>query len=502
MPALDCVYAYNVIPDEDGLRARLGWQESATGLEGASDDQVRTVIPYLGSTPAKNRLFAVTSVGIFDVSAGGPGPWFEDATFATQSGKAGYGVFHAFVSAAGHYLFYADEENGLYRYTETADSWAAVTDITGVTETDIRFVTVFKSRLWMLKKDSQEAYYLDAGAIAGAATLFPFTAGGQARHGGHVRGMWNWTYDGGSGLDDSLVAIMSGGDVLIYQGTDPASVNTFGLKGVWFCGGIPAGRRICTDTGGELAIATKLGLLPMSKLVAGADLADQRTYATYKISPVFNSLVQTYGDLDGWALCQHPGDNALLVMVPTASGQNTEQLAMSYATGGWFQYRDLPVFSACVWNGNFYFGTSDGRICVSRGWVDGVELANPNTYSPVEWSWLGAFSDGGTSQTKRGAMTDVSVIAEMASPTAEATLRYDFNRTEPAPPSLTAALPSGTWDGSVWDLDLWGGGSVATKLRRGQTGTGRYMAVAVRGKSICRTTVVGVDVFYELGGTR
>lgn len=559
LPELQCTYMYNLIPSEFGLRSRLGYQEYVTGLAGTSDTQIRTLIPYLGSTVSANRLFAATSSGIFDVtdSVAIPEDWepstdyaegdrvrgisgpeiyvcvfdgtsFEDVPgpsgtgtgitdgsviwdyetsltsweFATQTGNAGYGVYHAVVTAGGHYLLYADEVNGLWRYTESTDTWALVTDITGVAEADIRFVTVFKNRVWLVEKDSQRAWYLAAGAISGAAAQFPFTAAGSFRQGGPLVGLWNWTYDGGNGLDDALVAITAGGDILVYQGTDPASADTFGLKGVWSCGAIPAGRTFVTDFGGDLLIESLIGVVPLSKLVLGADQADERVYETRDISNLFASYAMTYGTQRGWALHIHPTDNALLLLIPQATGEETIQLAMSFGSHGWGQYRDLPIFSACVWNGELWFGTADGRVCVNRGYVDGVELADPDTYTPVQWSLLTAFSSGDSANRKRLKQVRPIIQAPTPMPTVEATARYDFNTTEPAPPTLVGSAAYGTWGNALWGTAVWGGSSAPSMKTLGLTGEGVHVAVALRGTAFGRTTLVGMDIFLEQGGTR
>jgi hypothetical protein len=556
MPALDCPYSYNLIRSEQGLRVRLGYREWATGLAGSADSQVRTVLPYLGSTSTAHRLFAVTSTGIWDVTesddytvppAWAPGTdydagdlvtsngntysadiggesganapedqttWYDGnmdwtfvevhvvaaVTFGTQTGMAGYGVSHAVVTAGGHFLLYADEANGLYKYTESTDTWAAVTDITGVNEADIRFVAVFKNRVWLLEKDSQKAWYLDAGAISGAATQFPFTAGGSFRHGGHIVGLYNWTYDGGAGIDDALVAISSGGDILVYQGTNPAVAADFGLKGVWFCGGVPAGRRIATDYGGELLIMSILGVLPLSKLVLGASIEDAALYATEKIGPYFNLKASTNKALKNWSIHIHPTDNALLITVPTAPDTATEQLAMAFGGKAWGVYRDLPIFSAGVWDGQMYFGTTDGRICINDGYVDGVELADPSAYTPVSWSVLTAFRSLENASHKQIRMVQPTILSQTPNPTVGVTAKYDFDISEPAAPVGTGPL-NGTWGTAEWDEDVWGGDYVSSQPIIGTVGMGRDVAVALRGTAIGRTTLVGMKVWYELGGT-
>jgi len=66
MPPGDCVYAYNLIAGEYGLRSRLGYKEWCTNLSGTLDNTVRSVLPFTGSAKngSKDKLFAVTSTGI------------------------------------------------------------------------------------------------------------------------------------------------------------------------------------------------------------------------------------------------------------------------------------------------------------------------------------------------------------------------------------------------------------------------------------------------------
>jgi hypothetical protein len=504
MPASDCVQLYNLVAAEYGLRSRLGSREWCTGLTGAGDNQVRTIVPFTGSAKngSKDKLFAVTSTGIWDVSSSTSTPT-QVLTFATQSGDAGQGISHVVVTAGGHFLLYCDEENGLHVYTESTNTWAAVTmgigagQISGVDPAKLVFVNVFKSNVWFVERDSARAWYLDAGAIYGTAHRFDLAT--KFRAGGTLLGLWNWTLDGGAGIDDSLVAISGGGDVVIYQGTDPSSASAFGLKGVWYApGGVPYGRRIASDIGGDVLILTRVGALPLSRLVAGGS-DDRSQYATAKIGPLFNQLMMTRATLRGWSVRMHPEDNALILTVPEADGQPTTQLAMAMSNRSWSRYRDLPILSSEVWGGKLYFGTVDGRVCINDGYVDGITLADPNTYTPVQYAMLGAFQNLGNGRMKRVQMIRPTILSESFSPSYQARAKYRFDLTELAPVSV-GTNGRGSWDTAVFDTDVWAGEYQATQAASGASGMGVDVAIALRGTATSRTVVVGFDVMFDQGG--
>jgi hypothetical protein len=565
MPETDCCYAYNVIADTMGLSSRLGWREWVTGLGG----EVRTVIPFTGShaNGSTDKLYVATPAGIWDCTASSTSPT-KVVTFGTTTGSAGYGVSTGFVTSAGHFLVYCDEENGLYVYPEggawtqvtlggaawaagtvyavgnrvtnggkvytcvsggtsagsggptgttagIADNtvtwdWVATSTTTigpsladqrnGLTGTPAKFVhvTVWKSRLWLTEKDSTRAWYLGINSLYGEANSFDF--GSKMRAGGPLVGLFNWSYDGGSGLDTLLVGISSAGDVVIYQGTDPTSASTFGIKGCWFVGGVPAGRRVAIDYGGDILVLSLLGVMPLSKLVIGNPTLDRTQYATAKIANLFARLATERRSLNGWALHVHPTDNALLLTVPTQSGSPTEQLAMSFSTRGWSQYKDLPIYSGGVWEGNFYFGTADGRLCLNAGGVDGVLLSNANAYTPISWSVLSAFTNMGTANEKRMHQIRVTVMSLDRAPIIKASARYAFDTSAPTPLAGTRTVTTSTWDGALWDSSKWGGDKQTTQTVFGCTGTGLDVAVLVQGTATERTTLVGFDAYFDVGG--
>lgn len=500
-----CIQSFNLNAAEHGLRARLGSREWVTGITGTADNKVRTTISFVGSASAgtANKIFAVTSSGIWDVTASTTSPT-QVWTFGVGTGSAGYGVAHAMQTSAGHFLIYCDEENGLHIYSQTSGLWTAPvmgsdpsTEISGFDPATFVHVTFWKQRLVFTLRDSSTLVYMAAGSIYGAATAFP--VGARLRAGGSLVGAWNWTMDGGAGMDDRLVIVSRGGDVVVYEGTDPSSASTISIVGVWYMGDSPAGRDIVVRDGGDILLISRAGLIPLGQLVSGT--LKQEQYPTADITSLFNQLMLSKASLRGWSMRIHPEENALIVTVP---GENedveTNQLAMSLSTRGWTRYRDLPISSMEVFGGKLYFGTVDGQILINDGYVDGITLADPSSYTPVDWGILSSFQNLGNANMKRVQIIRPVLLSEQA-PSYDTEARYDFDLIELG--GVTQTLLSGSgWDTALWDSATWSADYSATKEMRGASGVGVHVAVAARGSAAARTILVGFDVMYESGGPR
>ena len=373
----------------------------------------------------------------------------------------------------------------------------------GFTGTPSKFVqaVAWKSRVWFVEKDSSRGWYLPVSSIYGTASSFDF--GLRMRAGGALTGLYNWSYDAGNGIDTLLVALSGAGDVVIFQGTDPTYAGTFGLKGTWSVGAVPYGRRLATDFGGDLLVMSLLGLVPLSRLVLGQPTTggDRSVYVTEKVANFFSLAAQTNRLLQGWQVLQHPAEGALMLLLPTDTGASCTPLVMSFANRSWWPYRDLPIYSAQSWQGQLYFGTTDGRLCWYTGYVDAVLLADPNAYSPVKYSCLTGFSNLGNAKQKRVQLLRPSLLAQSAQTVVKVTPRYRFNTTEPGPSGGVASTGArNVWDTAVWDTNVWGGDFAVIDAFNGGGGVGRDVALAIQGQSVGRTVIASVDVLYEEGG--
>lgn len=487
-------------------------------------------------------------------------------SFGTTTGEAGYGVFTTMSTPAGRFLLYTDEENGYYVWTESTSAWQKPTQqtsttwatstaytattsyvlnatngntyqcttsgtssstgtgptgfgtgivdgtcvwswvpvITGVDPANFAAVAVWKSKVWFVQKDTSTAWWMPTNQIFGTATQQDF--GGKMRVGGPLANLYEWSYDAGGGLDSLLVGISTAGDVVIYQGTDPASIATFALFGSWSVGGVPYGRHVATDFGGEMLVMSLTGIAQMSKLVVGAPatVGSGTVFETDKIAPLFNLDAQSYAGNHGWQIGQSPGDNVLLCLVPAnGNGATAKVYAMSRSKpGSWSIYRDVPMLSLGAWQGTAYFGTPDGRVGKISGYADGVGYGNANSFSSIDWSTLSGFTDGGSMAQKQIQMIQPMLEAQESNPPLNAQAKYNLDISECAAPQVTTtSTASNAWDSAKWDSATWGGGAyneVAPLI--GATGMGRTVAIAIRGKATSRTALLGAAVMYTVGG--
>jgi len=202
MSANDSVYCINLLPAEYGLRVREGYVAHSALIPDSVD--VRTILGYRGTKDdgSKNKFFCTTNNGIYDITV--PATPVEKVQFTTTTGNAGWGTSIEFVAIGGSYLFYADEANGGFRYEEDTNTWAAIPDLTlggsAFNPDQIVNVMVWKNRIWFTVRDKAVAYYLPIGQVSGALTAFDF--GPKFSYGGSLIGVWSWTVEGGSGIND------------------------------------------------------------------------------------------------------------------------------------------------------------------------------------------------------------------------------------------------------------------------------------------------------------
>jgi hypothetical protein len=506
-----CVYTYNLCPFEYGLRVREGYREWQIGVDAGASAGIHTLIPYDAANElgAGDKLFAINNEGIWDVTVVDQAP-IQMVVFPNQDPDAGYGTFTHYVNQAeDDVLFYADNINGLYEYDSLTDSWRNTGIISGdITEADVKFVMSYKKSVWFAVRNSTVGYYLPIFSNSGQVTAQHF--GDKFKHGGTLEGLFSWTVDGGDGVDDILVAVGHGGDVVVFTGDGPEADN-WGMRGIYYIGVIPNTPRFGTEQGGILYLLSAYGLTSVDDLLRGVDTsvlqADIRgTSIAYKIAGLIRESMKLKRALRGWDVALIPSEGGILVSVPTLEGEAPIQYYYNLGTQGWGIWRDVPMQSFTEFQDTVYFGTADGRVMRMDVPVDNVLLTpveGEQNGNDINFSILTAYSGLKTDGVyKRVKLIRPDFLSSLP-PAHSSQARYDYELGEGLNFQLQPPIQHGLaeWDVGSWDNVVWGS-------NRGQTfpsigggwGYGRYIAVATKGT--CRTTtrLVGWDVIFDIGG--
>ena len=509
MPSEDCVYIYNMFPARYGLRARPGYRKWCPPIPLGSG--VRTIIPCNASLRANtaDKLFAVTSDGIYEITTEQVAPT-KRFDFPSKGTGAGWCSWHNYTNTAGaQYILICDLDNGYIIYDVTANTFTKPTEgtapgqIEGADPSKFVHVAVWKNRVWFSLVDSSRAYYLNTvGTITGKTTAFDF--GAKFKYGGYLKGIWNWTSDGGAGIDDHLVAISSLGDVVVYTGWDPTTASgegAFQLRGVWYLGPTPKGRRFVLEEGGDLLVLTAEGLLSLSQLTSGLAVEDERVfYKTAKINTLVRRDFDQKQALFGYELNTIPKYSAVIVPTPKLTGQDYFQWAYSYETKGWFMLRGAPMLTVETYGQKVIFGDLDNNLWELAGTADGVEYDVPNSGNPVEFSMLTSYQGyGSPANLKRVHLLRPYWVGSTI-PQFGVEARFDFQIAELGTVPPFFPQQGALWDLAAWDDAVWGGGYQTQQLPYGGVGMGRYVAIALRGNSVGDSAYMGCDLIMDQGG--
>jgi hypothetical protein len=505
-----CLYSYNMVGGEYGMNLRPGYSEWALDCETAPGmgDGIHTLMGFDGDVggTTESRLFAVTREGIWNVTEYDTPPVLMQA-FASQQDGAGYGVYSHYVdNSAKDWLLYADELNGLWEYDSETTEWARPTEIEGPNIELVAYVVVHKQRLWLIERNSTVGWYLPVASKQGQAD--PFYFGAKFKHGGTLRGLYNWTVDGGGGLDDFLVAISGSGDVIPYRGADPSSAVSWQSVGTYYIGGVPRGRNFTTAHVGRLYLLSSFGIISMSDLLRGVNVTDEddRSSMSYKIAVNLRTLMEAVGGQYGWEPYFLPQQGSLVILAPQYPfNYPPTQWVQNIATHAWGQWRGLSMNSVTELHGIVFFGDGENNIQRLQGTRDAVKITPPAegfNGDPIKFSLLTSYQDyGAPTQFKIPQLIRPDFFSKTP-PSYDVKVFFDYRLTEyRANLQGVDHIAGGVWDTSSWDVAIWGADLAYGQHKLlGASGMGRVMAIAMQGAAVESTRFLSFDVMWKNGG--
>jgi hypothetical protein len=481
MDRMDAPNLENWFPTTTELVLRHGYTQYATGMA----SQVESILNYTGG--ASDKLFAFTANGkIYDVTAGGA------VGAAVVTGLTnGRWETQNISTAGGNFAMCVNGVDKLRGYSGTA-WWTdgdGTHDITGFDTATASNITLFKNRIWFIKKNTLEAWYLPSSSIAGAAAQYSLQS--IARAGGYLVDFCAWTIDAGYGVDDFIAFVTSKGEVIVYKGTDPSSIATWGLVGVWQIGS-PVGSRCMMKYEGDLLVIGQDGLSPMSAALQSSRV-NPKVQLTDKIQSAVSEAVTLYGSNFGWETLFYPKQNMLIMNVPVSVGSGQQQYVMNTITKSWCKFTGISANTWCLFQNDPYFG---GNGFVGKAW---------NTYSDNGTNITGTASQAFSYLNSPGILKRFTMIRPIIStdgnPGINANLNIDFEINTLSTAIATTPVTGAIWDTALWDTGLFSSGLAISKYWQGAAGVGyaagtQVIAVA----NGIQLTWISTDIVFETGG--
>lgn len=433
----------NWFPTSTGIVTRRGKRRHAT----IGTSPVQAIMTYVIGNAG--RLFAASASGIYDIS--NPASPVTPVTVASGIGTVTSGDFSSvqFSASGGDFLFCVNgaDLHKVFNGTTWAQNSPA---ITGVTSDNFSHVWAFKNRLFFIEKNSLRFAYLPVGSIGGAATAFDlgpvFSLGGRLVTGA------TWSTDAGENIEDFCVFITSEGEVAVYAGDNPSDAARWSLQGVYRIGK-PMGKLATFRAGGDLGIATRDGLVPLSGAYSQAKEALKDTAVSKNIEELWTQTTAQRNTL-GWQIQPFTNQHSMLwVAPPTIEGQSPLVLVANMRTGAWTTYTGYNVRSMGVLGSALYVGEQNGIIyeAESGGTDNGV------TYTARAaglWDDLRAPMD-----QKRVTRVRGTFRSNIPGFEPQWSIGTDYTNRFPADPSSGVNVNAATWGTSVWGSSTWGGGS-------------------------------------------
>ena len=474
----------NWVVTTTGIRLRGGRVLYAT-----VDDPVKSMFTYRA---ASDMLFAATATDIYDVSNVVDAEVAPTAAVASQT--SGDWSTVQFGTAGGEFLYAVNGVNSAQLFN--GSTWAAVTGvstpaITGVATTALSHVWTFGNRVWFVESGTMSAWYLPVDAIGGAATEFIlaglFTKGGSLLFGG------TWSMDAGDGLDDKCVFVSSEGEVVVYEGTNPASSSTWRLAGRYDFPR-PLGKSAVVNAGGDLLIATESGMIPISAAISSDIGAIDTKAVSARIRPMWRTLVALRPN--DWIARKF--NRAGYMLVSSRNGDNC--LVVNMTNGGWSRFTGWDVVAMLEFEGRGYCGGADGRVY--RFDESGEDYGA--VYTSV---YVGQHESLGAPGVEKTWTQARATFRFSTAFTARISATTDFSTAVGAPPSAVFSTSTDLWDVGAWDAAIWDSdaGAVSTRSPWSAIGlTGDYLAPVVQitsgGTVAPLVELVSIDAMYHSGG--
>lgn len=452
----------NWFPTAQGGRMRAGSLKYATVGDGSDD--VTSMFSYSNGNNVK--LFGATETDIYDLTTVADPDVSPTADVGTLTG--GNWVSAQFATAGGTFLRLVNGMDTPLVYDgSTFGATPTITFADATTADELSYVWPFKNRLFFVKKESLDAYYLPVDTIGGAAVAFPM--GGVFSLGGSLLFGAQWSTDTGSGLSEQCVFVTTEGEVAVYQGTDPGDATAWSKVGVYRIGK-PLGSKAHIRAGGDLIIATGLGFVPISQAVQ----RDVAVLAPAAVSaPIAPDWAEEAGDRSfaAWHAIVWPTKQMVAVALPTSDDEAPLMFMANAETGAWTNYTGWAGTCLAVFGDRAFFGSSEGRVIE-------MEVTGSDDGAPYTATYVPLFEDLKSPMSLKATLMARAAYLAPAEVEERLSIQSDFVVALPPVPDAVVAEGSGLWGSAEWGASVWGASRANTMHQNWRSVSGEGYAIS------------------------
>lgn len=464
MDIRDAIVMENWIPESNGVRGRTGYTTFGTVASG----NVETLIPY--EYAAVKQLISFAGTVMYKTgTGGGAGTSIQTGLANARWQSAQLGQNRVFVNGA-------DAPLNFDGTSVTVPVFSG--DISTPTAATMNGAHSFKNRMYLWDDDTSDFYYGATDAVAGAFTKFEL--GLVSTTGGNLLIIETLSRDAGDGMDDFIVFILTTGEVIMYQGSDPGDATNFSLIGKYFMPP-PVSIRSAARFGGDIMCITRNDVVSVGNVIkagGGQEAGQGFNINPSKLSGGIQDDFNAFGTNYGFEMQLHGSAGWILINIPETTNTKYHQWVISTTTGSATKFTNWNAQVFAVFNNKLYFGQSLNIFQADSGTADNgadIPLRSQQAFTD--------FQDG----HKKNFTGYKLFVRSAGGLSVGASFAFDYG--VPPFPAVSSSLTSGTkWDSSKWDTSKWAGTDVSRLVNFGIGGFGvtisPQISIDIQGQSV------------------
>lgn len=421
MQPTDAIVLENFIPGQGSVKSRKGFTQYCTGLTG----YVQTLIEHYSS--GIRKFLACHGNKITDISNNAS---LVELGSGYQNSKWEHVAFNG-------YTLLVNGQDVPLKFDGSTLSNNSINP-TGGSASSLNGINIFKNTVYVW--DTTKPYFWHGAVNAISGTFGKFDLSYVCPEGGNVLKMITVSRDGGAGVDDYAVFVMSNGFALVYEGDDPSKANQWALVGVYKVG-TPLSIRCSAKVAGDVALLTNQDFIMLSSALQNEGQITDNT----KLSQAVIDSAQKYVANYGWEVVSYPRGGWLFFNIPVVNNQIYIQYGFNTITGAGFKFTGLNAITWGIYNNRLYFG-QDGKVFLAdNGFDDNGNYINVK--AQTAYSNLGSPAEKIINAYRNILMVDGTANVNQI-------VNYDYGRNSTKQQLSIEALGS-KWDEALWDVSLW-----------------------------------------------